>query len=625
MASDPALLDYIRQCFDQGFTVPEVRQVLVEAGWQAEAIEEGLNEASTVSGVGAALSSFIEEPTSPVIKPEAAHVTEPTSHPIASHSGPPLDSDAPVGTIVASRKVPSWGIILGSVLGIIIVATSTAIAFAEQGYLPGFSKVYRKTPLPLLWHGTTGNPELSLLKTVQAQSKVTAYQYTFTSNLTIDKKDATQPVSLQKWPLIAGLFTHAPAHQYADIAPGSVILTPSASTDPMTSLYGNPDQFLPFKLGLSGQSDLDPQLNAHIKLDFDISNFVNKLQAFKTELPGLKNDVTVEGTLSTKDSAAYARSSLIPYLTTGDQDKWLKFVLQPEDLKSYTDEINGKNAETNFDKKDFVVYKAILDASMKDNGVVRKNGAPYASYTFTLNKAIFSTLANRSDLKDYKSTLSDFANSGTTAVITIWVDPRTSLLAFIQGSFDVVPDGMNLAIHYDYQQAATYGTAAITSPDSKQVINDGADYLTQIGDKLMGSDLSDSSTTSDLFGGTSAELKTKNYTRQSDVTEIAKAIEVYRNEDENNNTVPSTNGKTVNLDDPTNPLTTNAGFKTLLANSAFSDPEPTKYHYTYTSNGTDYTVSCVQTDTVDGTTVIDSFQVHDGESSTVPYAAPAVN
>lgn len=97
--------------------------------------------------------------------------------------------------------------------------------------------------------------------------------------------------------------------------------------------------------------------------------------------------------------------------------------------------------------------------------------------------------------------------------------------------------------------------------------------------------------------------------RKNEVVQLGRLLYAYQHADGITGP-PPTNGKIVNIDDPTKPLNKPISFGNY---TIMPDPIATKYHYTYESDGTSYEITCVQTDTKDENKVISLFAVKDGD------------
>jgi len=107
--------------------------------------------------------------------------------------------------------------------------------------------------------------------------------------------------------------------------------------------------------------------------------------------------------------------------------------------------------------------------------------------------------------------------------------------------------------------------------------------------------------------------KLHNDQRMSDIQQLGRLIESYK-QSEGNPTPPSTGGKIVNVDDPSNPL---AKPEALVGGTPPTDPLPSKYHYTYQSDGMYYELTCVQTDPTNEDKVLPLFAVKDSKELTL--------
>ena len=97
--------------------------------------------------------------------------------------------------------------------------------------------------------------------------------------------------------------------------------------------------------------------------------------------------------------------------------------------------------------------------------------------------------------------------------------------------------------------------------------------------------------------------------RKNEVIQLDRLVDAYRHSDGVSGP-PSTNGRIVNVDDSSNPL---AKPISLINYTLTPDPSAGKYHYMYESDGTSYTISCVQTDDKDENKIVSLFTVTDGK------------
>jgi len=107
--------------------------------------------------------------------------------------------------------------------------------------------------------------------------------------------------------------------------------------------------------------------------------------------------------------------------------------------------------------------------------------------------------------------------------------------------------------------------------------------------------------------------KLHNELRKNELIELGKVIYIYQHSDGVSG-LPSTNGKTVSIDDPSKPLSKAMSFASYII---APDPFSTNYHYTYESDGMSYEVTCVQTDDIDENKVASLFAIKDGDRLTL--------
>ena len=112
---------------------------------------------------------------------------------------------------------------------------------------------------------------------------------------------------------------------------------------------------------------------------------------------------------------------------------------------------------------------------------------------------------------------------------------------------------------------------------------------------------------------TSYQGKLHNDQRQSDIQQLGRLMESYKQSD-GNPAPPSTGGSIVNVDDPSNPL---AKPEALMRGKLPTEPLPSKYHYTYQSDGIYYELICVQTDATNEDKVLTLFAIKDGKELTL--------
>ena len=433
----PNIQEYVSSCREQGFSDLEIRAGLVRSGWEASAIETAMSGTDdSQAPVQAAIDTAQRKPRRTVMVPVAL-----------------------------------------SALALVAISGST-VAFAERGYLPAVSKIYRATPLPLLWHGTTANSDIAVGKMLIAASQNPGAETIGSFGVSVKKSAGEGKVSFAKSPLLAAVLKPKQPTELADIASGG-------AGGGLSNF--SPDTLLPANISFTSTSAHDPAGNLKLLFGIDLGDLAAKLaplseQYAKTAIP---QKTTVDGLLIHTAKEAYLRSNLIPYLTAADTNKWLSFDV-PEDVLKSLDK--AQTSPRQYDEKSLVPYREMLKKTLKDDGIVRRDGEALAKYEIALNPKVLRDLATDPALSGQAAGLKAAADSNTSLLITLFAEPQTARLRFIEIAGGVTPTGMGVDVSVSLKEEVRYqiSEAIVAPPKDQTLTQPGLQYLQQISDGLIG-------------------------------------------------------------------------------------------------------------------------------------------
>lgn len=558
---------YVDSCLSQGFSKQEIQAGLEQAGWESGVINKAFN----------------------------------------------LHSETSLPTVQASsaRHLPGWFIPTVVSASAALFLSTGVIAFAEHGYIPVLSKVYRATPLPLLWGGTNANSDVVVSKILMALSQNPGAETVGSLQLTVQESNGAAKVSFEKVPLLAAILTPKPVTALADIAPGGT----AGLADPLS-----PDSLLPATIRFTSTSAHDQGNDLKLDLGLDLGDLSAKLaplvgQFTKMTIP---QKISVNGLVIHNTKKAYVRSNLIPYLTLADTNKWLNFDIPDSYLKQFDQQALPQS----YNKETLAPYRTLLKRILKDDGIVRKNNEALAKYEITLDPVSLAALAAEPTLKEQASALKAAASAKTTLHVTLWAEPQKARLRFYELSASATLDSLGVDTKISMSEEIRYqlSEAIIAPPTAQTIVQPGAEYFDQISNSLIeGTDkapTNDTPTFSSTNQVQTAHLSAANAQRKGDMTELEGALFAYKDSDTGNGTFPSTGGKMELLDSSTSTLA-RLGKNGFSMKMPLFDPLPNKYHYGYLSNGKTFRAICVITSTTDANKVDQTYVVTDKGSTLV--------
>ena len=590
---------YVNECVRQGFSKPEIRAGLVSAGWEASVIEQAFPV--QIEASEQALPVQIEVPDQ----------TLPSPISIATTSTEAI-------TISAHRRLPTR--LIKTVVGMsaVITAFSGVTVMAEHGYLPAISKVYRATSLPLLWGGTTGNSDIAVGKMILATTQDPGAETIGNLSLTVQASAGAAHVSLQKVPLLAAILTPKPINALADIAPGSAgneLSVPSGGISPEAL---SPETLLPVAINFSSVSARDSAGDLKLTLSMDLGDLAAKLAPLAGQVTNMAipKKITADGLLIRTTKKAYLRSNLIPYLTPADTNKWLNFDV-PDDILAKTEQ---QTLAQSYPKDTLTQYRILLKKTLKDDGIVRKNGEALAKYEITLDPSVLTKLAKDPALKDQAADLESAAQAKSTLHVTFWTEPQRARLRFVELTASTIPDAFGVTATITLNEEVRYKLSeAITTPPQAEIISQpGIPYLEQVSNQVMGNNSNASLMTPSepLYTDQlqSTHLEAANTQRKRDLNSLRVALLNYSKNGDGH--FPSTGGK-MELLDSTSSTLARLGSNKFTLKMPLVDPLPSKYHYGYTSDGKTFRAICVITSNTDATTIAQTYIITDTATALV--------
>ena len=561
---------YVTDCSQKGFADQEIRAGLVRSGWDGNSIEGAMLPASS--------------PRAPILSP--------TEKPEAFQK---------------PKRNFRWVIpTVGGLVATIAIASST-IAVAEHGYLPAVSRVYRQTPLPLLWHGTNADSDITIGSMLLAAGQNPDAETANSFKLTVKKASGYAKLNLTNVPLLAALIVPKQPQQYASIANGR-----SGTSQPSLT----PDSLLPATIVLTSDSSSDTSGDIKLTLGIDLGDLAAKLAPITSQYSTavIPQKTTVDGLLIRDSKKAFLQSNLIPYLTPADATKWLSFDLPDEYLHQADTYQKSPQALNGPELKP---YRELLRKTLKDDGIVRKDSEALAKYEVTADPASLRLLAADPQLKDLADGLKSAADQNSALHLTLWIESQTRRLRFAEATTTIAPKELGFELASSWNLEIKYKPAKkITAPATDQIISQpGSEYLQQVSEQLYNntSGASGKLTEAEISG---SKIVAQNSRRKSDLTEISRALKLYSNDDANAGLYPSTNGKVEYLDNPASTLA-KLGYDKFAFKLPISDPLSDKYHYTYLSNGKTFRLTCAQAAAGDKNVAAKTFVVTEKSSSTV--------
>lgn len=423
---DQNLANYIEDCRKNGQSDDQIKGSLIAAGWSEEQIAEAFPQKLPV---------------------------EDLLHPV--------------------QKNKKTGKIIGLSLLVLLLIFSGSVALAEKGYLTAFSKIYRKTNLPLLWKGTTADPATTLAKTFEIVADDGKISSDSSINVTLSVNDAKKQVNAGK----SKIFADFQNVQTSDIS--------QTSSEPSVNDYLG--MFLPASFGLKSTILVDNKNeNIQGRLELDLGTLYSKFSPFITpSLSTFKQNNSFEGIFLSSEKSVYFKSSLIPYSTPSDAEKWLKFA---DVYNVDTAKIKAEAKKSNQDLvKQLGDMAELLRNTIKDDGIIRKDGQAYAEYSLNMNNESFKTLLSSSKLTTYKEYLTALTAQNISISAKIYLDPANGRLVMAEGKMTSVEESSNIKIVEDFKATANYNPVQnVGAPSGDKTITEPGDkYLEGVFSKLI--------------------------------------------------------------------------------------------------------------------------------------------
>jgi len=418
------LRGYVDACRQQGCTDADIQQALQQAGWDESVI-----------------SSLFQQ-----IQPEI-----------------PVEALVPLPTQPQQSPVKpkkSFRIVGFSLLGIFL-ALVILVGVSEAGYFPAFSRLYRKTPLPLLWHGTSGNVALSMGKMLQTTGTTTTFVLNAQEQVTLTSASGASTAEIP------------------NLNKGLALLTKKSSGS--TQAFADvPSNLVKLPLTIQVQSSLakDNNQNLDAVTQINLASLVANVPILQNYINPQFSQLNVEQRILTGTNALYLQTNVLPVLNATDIGKWLKLVL-PEPDKNITSDVTINSA---LQIGSFKTEIAILNQIGKDEGIVRHNGVASAYYQLVFNQAMLKKLEQLQSLAAYKEDLQQFEDSQIAVTLDIYIQPHSGLLQEVDGTV-VYTGGADSPYDVTLTTKSTLSTVGTTviAPPANQILTDniGA-YLTSL-------------------------------------------------------------------------------------------------------------------------------------------------
>jgi len=489
--TDPTLTDYILQAQQAGMSEAQIFQALLDVGWDEAIVRTVLNPASSTVAV-----------------PTVAPATLPnTSLPVKTVRRP----------IVLAVAVA---------MGALLIGGGTTVAFAEQGYLPAVSLLYRKTSVPAVWKGMSGSPEVAFYQIFHALAPGTSATTKGSWKVSVSTTSAGT-ATLMKNQQLAEAFT---SRNLADVPAGGTAVAATSS----------PTTFPPLSFTISGTDDLAAAPDNSISEDatLDLADLRKNAPQLEQVFGTIPTTLTANLVLTDVYKTFYGKSNILPYLN-GDEGKWFKVAIPDTTAKELQDNRQKQASPTT---EDLGLWKKVIDTAVQDMGVERKNGAPVSHYRLVLNQQTRDALkkvlpASSAVGSAYERDLIDLTDSSIDGTMDVWVGQWSHQPVAVSADLHGAVGGTTIG--FTAASTTTYGTPAksVALPAANQLITTPAtEYLLKAYQQKM-----DSGQSSSVLGGTeleSARKKARDASRRSDLVEAAKAVELYKSDDSNTDASP---------------------------------------------------------------------------------------
>lgn len=366
------LQDYVAACRASGMGDDAIESALLSAGWDAQTVTHVLSAATPAATI------HIEQGH---LEPAPAQVTTPRR-----------------------RRT---GVLIGVLILVLVLGVGVTGVLGEMGYLPAISRIYRKTNIPFLWHGTSGNAALSLALASAQTANQPKIRVTSTFKGTADIGNATNS-------LVGFLGGGSPSSAHADVSSASKPVPFDVSLT--TSIDPTEGVGLGLRLGLT---NIPEALTDYIKAGFD--------------------EVQIEGVIPATGTKGYVRTNVLPTPRQEDTGKWFSFDIVKDgsvaaSRDSIVNQIKGDSTLRN-------AYITAINSVTVDKGIIRQNGQAVAWYQTTLTPDSLKQVAMSPGLpSDVQASLTKLAEGWKqgSMVFDWYVPEKSPMVSSIHANIDYV-------------------------------------------------------------------------------------------------------------------------------------------------------------------------------------------
>lgn len=487
-----SLLAYLGECKKQGFSDQQIREVLKQNGWPDALIDQGFVE----------YQPPVEQvkPVQPSSTPgqltdqELAQMLSATDEAQTKESEALAENHHKTDLSLTSKpKTRKWFKVLLIVIAVLIALIGTTVAFAELGYLPAVSKIYRQANITNLWSKTGGEPMLVLANayanSIQNQGVKTSMGLKLTIESVNGVSASTKVNALPVINQLSGL--NEASRKLANFANSTPALTLGlvgtdcldttdclpASNDPLQQISVLP---LTFDLQIDASKDTKGDSTGTIKMGLaGVKKAIPYLdQALKEDA----NELIFESRLISTEKTLYWRTNFLPTIEQSQTNQW--FVERPittTSIQKAEEENLVEEIKNKLDSNQQEELKKLVKEAVTNQGIQRINDQIVMVYHLNLSQANYQSLINLIQGKSVKLLGSTNYTDNIAITGDIYMDNQTAQI--IQANVVIVSQeasyGYKLTMTVNLKQ--TYQEPLIKAPENEEKMNLGlAQYWTSL-------------------------------------------------------------------------------------------------------------------------------------------------
>jgi hypothetical protein len=344
---------YIAQCRAQGFDDGVIRQQLLAAGWDISLVQGALPEQ---------------------IAPSVTPSTELSAE---------QQTDTPQQATVSRRNIP-WqrvGLIGAMGIGAFLLVMGVLVSVAEAGFMPGFSQLYRKTNLPLIWGGTVADPAIALVQSGSAFTGATAWGIDMRTTLTMEEVGGSQGAVLTDIPYLRELASED---------------EPTDTSVPVALALVESDELiaLPFTVSMSGHIYGNAAGSVAAGVSLDVASLVQSQPGLEDYLNKDLGEATVDMRMIENGGSfdTFLMTNILPRFELGDASRWFRSTA----IDLFAEGTQDTTPEDIYSQAQIDSFIALFRAAMEDKGVQRLDGKPVSVHAMTLTPAVLQGYATDS-------------------------------------------------------------------------------------------------------------------------------------------------------------------------------------------------------------------------------------